>query len=125
MVRFACCLCGVLLTCLGSDQARADAKETEALLLGKWEMVSDPGKAVNSNVEFTKDGTFTLTAGKGFTIKGKFRVLDGKTIEVELPKGKDPKEVEASKATIEVTRDALTITAQGGKKVTRYKRSKE
>ncbi len=125
MNRFACCLCAVFLVSHGTALARADTKDVEALLQGKWEMVSEPGKATKSNVEFTKEGTFILTAGKDVTIKGKFRVLDEKTIEVELPKGKDPKEVEVSKATIEVTKDALTITAQDGKKVTKYKRAKE
>jgi hypothetical protein len=88
-------------------------------------MVSDAGKAVKSDVEFTKDGTVILTAGKGFTVKGKFRVLDAQTIEVELPKGKNSKEVEVSNAKVEVSKDALTITAQDGKKVTKYQRVQE
>ena len=105
MSRFTCFLYAALLVSPGTMVARADVKDVEALLHGKWEMVSDPGKAVRSNLEFTKDGGLVLTYAKDFTLKGKFRMLDVKTIEVELPKGNNPKEVEVSKATIEVTKE--------------------
>lgn len=107
--------------------ARADVKDTGALLLGKWELVGDaPKGALKSNLEFAKDGDIVLTAGKDFTVKGKFRLVDEKTIEVTLPKdSKNPKETETNTATVAVTKDELTITAQGGKKVTKYRRVKE
>jgi uncharacterized protein (TIGR03066 family) len=63
-------------------RAAADDKAAD-LLVGKW--VPASGKEKDIFVEFTKDGMMTYTFGTkdGMTHKGKYTIIDDKTIEVE------------------------------------------
>ena len=52
------------------------------LIVGKWEP-ADPKEKKGGTIEFTKDGDF-LVQGGPLTIKGKYKFIDDKTMEIEL-----------------------------------------
>lgn len=124
---------GVLFGGLISGAAAQD-KDVQALLVGRWATVTDPGTpfAQKSVLEMSKEGVFRITGkdvltGKDFKIEGKYRIVDPGTIEVELPNPKAVTKVDRKQVKIKVSATELTLQSKDGEKVkvTTYQRIKE
>lgn len=110
-------LCAVLAACgILPQQAKCD-DSTADRIVGKW--VPASGKEKDTFVEFTKDGELTYAFGTADEriYKGKYKVIDDKTVEVEWTEetlkknnflSKKPKKVKMS-----LTKDAMTCDPLG------------
>ena len=125
MHRIASLLVAGLFLAFGAAAAAADIKETQELLIGKWDTVDDSEVLRKSTVEFTRDGMWMLTVDGKVLFKAKYRVIDEKTLELEYPSPKDLTRTDMSRAKIVVSRKELTIMAKDGEatRVTKYKRA--
>src|SRR5262249_52606044 len=84
----------------------------EELILGKWQgKVKEGDKEFMMTIEFVKDGTFKSMvkvpdAKDPIVIKGKWKLIDGKTLETEATFMGETKK---DKDTIKVTKDKLSV----------------
>jgi uncharacterized protein (TIGR03066 family) len=108
----------VLFLALLSPAFQGD--KPEELIIGKWQgKVKEGDKEFLLTIEFAKDGTFKSEvklpdAKEPFLIKGKYKVIDGKTLETEATFMGETKK---DKDTIKVTKDKLSVTDDKGKTV--------
>ena len=92
--------------------APADDKPKD-LIVGKWMGKDGPAEIT---IEFIKDGSLTVQAKAGdqkFELKGKYKVLDDKNLEVEITFMNETKK---EKNEFTVTKEKLTLTDPKGKK---------
>ena len=92
----------------------------EELLIGKWHAkLKEDGKEFEVTIEFAKDGTMKAEfkipdAKEPVTMKGKYKVVDGKVLETEVTFMGETKK---DKDTFKVTKDKLTTTDEKGKTI--------
>jgi hypothetical protein len=78
-------LCGLLWP------AGAYSGGGEKTIVGRWNLVSNKGVAVDKKmagtlyVRFNRDGTWTSTVPFFYTMDGKYKFLSGKVIELDVP----------------------------------------
>ena len=121
---------GLVLGCVAlllfAGPALADAKDDAAkALVGKWEMKKKMGDVELKGVlSFEKDGKLSMKmdfGGMNITAEGKYKLIDGKTLEVTLTfMGK----TKTDKSKFKISGDTLELIDPNGKaeKFTRVKK---